>query len=507
MTVDDIVSSSIEDLSRAIVACALSPTEILDAFLGRIEEYDSIVGSFAHLDVEGARKAALRAQRESRRPWSQLHGIPFACKDNIAVRGLPRTAGSRVLAPDPVLADAECVRRLRQAGAVCLGTLKMSEFGAGGMDAYGLVRNPWHLDYRPGGSSSGPAAAVAAGFVTFALGTDTSGSVRTPAAWCGLVAVRPTAGAIPVDGAVPLSPTLDEVGVLTRSVADLSGVLRHLAPHHMVQRPAAEGLRIGVAYEPHLNGAAPDVIKAALDASSVLTESSASATPCDLPDTDLLGASAWAIAYSEAFALHEQRLAGSARRYTTRFLRRLAGAQQLRRDEIDSARRLAKDVTRALSALFNDIDVLLLPAAPSAAVPLGMDADPFDPGRFSRLASLSGFPAIVVPVALTSSGLPLSVQLVGRPSHESQLLVAGARLESAFGQLRLDAPRTLSAGHPAPRPLPSLVSPTVEAIAETIAIDFGRTTGMEIGEEFAFAAARELDTARTVLSTREPSHE
>ncbi len=218
---DDLTKLTIDEASRRIAARQLSPVELTRAYLERIERVDARVNAYITVTAEQALEQARALERElaAGRSRGPLHGIPLALKDNIDTAGVLTTAGSAVYADRVPTEDAECVRKLRDAGAVFLGKLNMHEFAYGGTSAvthYGPVHNPWNLDYNPGGSSGGSAAAVAARLCAAALGTDTAASVRFPAACCGVVGLKATHGLASIRGIVPLSELHDHVGPIAR---------------------------------------------------------------------------------------------------------------------------------------------------------------------------------------------------------------------------------------------------------------------------------------------------
>src|SRR6202049_4037435 len=238
MTREDSFSfATIEELSALLAKRKVSPVELTEHFLRRIEGYNSQLNAYLTVTAEHALVAARRAEKElPRRRGSSssrpLLGIPITLKDNIWTRGIRTTAGSKVLRDFIPAEDATVVRRLARAGAIFLGKTNLHEFAYGitsNNAHYGPVRNPWALDRIPGGSSGGSAAAIAAGLCVASVGTDTGGSIRIPAAMCGIVGLKPTFGRVSVFGAVPLAPTFDHVGPLGRSVADAAILLGLIA--------------------------------------------------------------------------------------------------------------------------------------------------------------------------------------------------------------------------------------------------------------------------------------
>ena len=227
---------TIEQVAPLVAARQVSPRELVEALLGRIKEDGARLNAFITVDADRARSEAARAEADILRGRYRgpLHGVPVALKDNIWTAGLRTTAGSKILAGFVPVDDATVVRRLRRAGAIVIGKANMSEFAYGATNNnphYGATHNPWDLSHITGGSSGGSAAAVAAGCAYAALGTDTGGSVRIPAALCGVMALKPTFGRVSCHGTMPLVPLYDHVGPIARSVGDLAIMLQTIAGH------------------------------------------------------------------------------------------------------------------------------------------------------------------------------------------------------------------------------------------------------------------------------------
>jgi aspartyl-tRNA(Asn)/glutamyl-tRNA(Gln) amidotransferase subunit A len=230
-SIADLCALTATELTRALAKRAVSPVELVQAHLGRISEWNDKLRAFVFVDEEHAIQAARVAEAEitGGGPRTPLHGIPIGYKDVFHVAGMPTTAGSRLLRGHISSHDSAVAATLRAAGSIALGKLNTYEFATGGQDLFGEARNPWDLSLTAGGSSTGPAASVSGRLTTLAIGTDTGGSVRIPASFCGLVALRPTRGAIDRTGIVPLSRTLDEVGPMARNVSDCALVFATLA--------------------------------------------------------------------------------------------------------------------------------------------------------------------------------------------------------------------------------------------------------------------------------------
>src|SRR6202140_5034018 len=286
---EDLSRLSLAEASARIRARTLTPTQLTEACLARIQTYNPKLNAFITVLGEQALAQAREMEAEQRagRFRSPLHGIPIALKDNIGTAGIPPTAASAVFADRIPTEDAEVTRRLKAAGAILIGKTNLHEFAMGGTSAtsyYGPVRNPWALDRNPGGSSGGSAAAVAADLCFGALGTDTGGSIRTPASFCGIVGLKPTYGLVSIRGIIPLTLSLDHCGPLTRTVEDAALLLNALAGYDRLdiasvehpkenyaaamQQPVA-ALRLGAPRAPHFDLLDADVAKAVEDAIGV----------------------------------------------------------------------------------------------------------------------------------------------------------------------------------------------------------------------------------------------
>jgi aspartyl-tRNA(Asn)/glutamyl-tRNA(Gln) amidotransferase subunit A len=456
----------LERVGQLLLGQQLSPVELLQAVLGRIERLNPQLNAFLTVDAAGALAQARRAERElARGRWrGPLHGIPVSLKDNIATRGLRTTAGSKILAAWVPAEDATLVTRLRRAGAVMLGKTNLHEFAYGVTSEnphYGPVRNPWDRDRMAGGSSGGSAAAVAARLGWASIGTDTGGSARIPAAFCGVVGLKPTYGRVRLAGVVPLSQTLDHVGVLAASVWTAACVLEVLAgsdrrgprrpgvPGEAPGRPAhpgrLPGVRLGWLQRPfaeHVDGN----VRAAMErAVAVFAGLGAEVEEVVLPELDRWFEAANTVAVVEARWYHQA--AGYFPQRAAEYgddVRALleAGAHVSALDYLQ-----ARELLRQARAQWDEslarlgVEAVLLPAVPSVAprlgtreLELGSRREPLRTAllRLCRLANFTGAPALVVPCP-AADGLPVGVQLIGRCWSEKRLLELGLAFEGARG--------------------------------------------------------------------------
>ncbi|MBT2229937.1 amidase [Nonomuraea sp. NEAU-A123] len=428
---------TIADLARDLREGRTTSTALVRLALDAIAELDPLLNAFVTVDAAGARAAARRADEElgggvDRGP---LHGVPVGVKDLIMVGGLPATMGSRHFAGHVAVSDAACVARLRQAGAVIVGKTNTHEFAygpTGDRSAAGPSRNPWDPARMSGGSSGGSAVAVAAGMVPLALGTDTGGSVRIPAALCGVAGFKPAYGAIPTDGVFPLAETLDHVGLLAGHEQDCLIAYRSLVPGgaRMDGRPSR-----GVAWlDPTgLFACDPQVARTARQAleagTGPLEELGISAKEADeLRETYV------ALQSSETAAVHAARLAEAPELFDPEVLERLRVAAEMPGWRYVRAMRARPRHAEVVGALFDRHDVVALPTVPITAPFLGQRATEVDGEpvgvRAALLAFTSpwnvlGFPALSVPAG-TVHGLPVGLQLICRPGREHLLFEARA---------------------------------------------------------------------------------
>jgi Asp-tRNA(Asn)/Glu-tRNA(Gln) amidotransferase A subunit family amidase len=353
-----------------------------------------------------------------------LHGVAVAVKDNIDVAGVVTTNASTVAVPPPAARDATVVTRLRDAAADVLCKTNLLEYAAGSVNpAYGMTYNPRDRSRTSGGSSSGSAALVAAGVVDYALGTDTGGSIRIPAAYCGIVGLKPTYGLVPVDGVFPLSTTLDHVGTLTTTVAQTRRLLEVLAG---VSLDAASPKRIG-ALRRQLDD--PDLTPGVRDRTHEAIEALAAAgfeiVDVDLPELELVDAALGAIALREAWDVHRERFEGEADGYGPGTRALLEHGAQVANDDYRAALADKDRITAAFAKVFADVPVL---AGPTVAYPAPPEDPPFGTpegdveGRFTGPYNITGSPAISVPCGLAEGSLPAGLQLAAAAGNDALLL-------------------------------------------------------------------------------------
>jgi aspartyl-tRNA(Asn)/glutamyl-tRNA(Gln) amidotransferase subunit A len=486
-------SLSAEALTASFAARKLSAAEVIEACLERIEQVDGDLGAFLSIDAEGARARAreLDSRRDRGEGLGRLAAVPIAVKDNLSVAGRPLTCGSRILAGYVAPFTATAVERCLDEGAIVVGKTNLDEFAMGSScenSALARTRNPWDLTRVPGGSSGGSAAAVAAGCVPLALGSDTGGSVRQPAAFCGVVGFKPTWGRVSRNGLVAFASSLDQVGPISRSVRDAALVFEVVAgaderdattsglpvPDCIASiEEGIEGLRIGVLRQvtgERLDPALAEVWRRALDRLEGL---GARIVEVSVPNVEAAIAAYYVVANSEASAnlarfdgvryglradgsttLAGMYAASRAAGFGSEVKRRIMlGTHALSSGYHDAyyarARGVVAGLRRQFAAAFEACDLVALPTAPTGAFRLGEKVD--DPlamylsDIFTTPANLAGLPAIAVPAGFDAEGLPLSLQLVGRPFDEPRLLRA-ARAHEREAAIAVEAPFHGAAG-------------------------------------------------------------
>ncbi|HEY0247121.1 MAG TPA: amidase [Gryllotalpicola sp.] len=452
---------SITEASTKIRAREISPVDLVGAFLDRIARFDDEIHAFLTVDAARARAAAKTAEEEiaAGRWRGPLHGIPFAVKDNYFTEGLRTTAASRLMADFVPDYSATAIVRLQQSGAILLGKLNTWEYGTGtGAVDFDLfappAANPWNQEHFTGGSSSGPGAAVAAGMATFALGSDTGGSVRLPAAGCGLQGIKPTFGRISRHGILPNCWSFDTAGPLAWTVEDCAVLLGALAGLDPLDTSSADvavpdftaelgagvaGLRIGVVTNLTADGeAVEDAILADLDrAATAFGRAGAQLRAVELPmaPAKYRGITT-TINWAESFSIHEldfldrRELMGSALRdkLTTGFMVRAA--------DYLAAQRRRRELTAATDALFDEVDLLLSPTtyrtAPRFDEPEAVVA--FTTVNATSPYNLTGHPAMSVRAGLAPNGLPTAIQLAGRFFDEATILRAAYAYETELSE-------------------------------------------------------------------------
>ena len=431
---DDLARLTATDLLPRLADGSITASALADACLAVVAAREAAVGAWVHIDAEQVRAqaAVLDDRRRSGGPVGPLHGLPVGLKDIIDTADMPTENGAAADRGRQPGADAALVETLRAAGAVIMGKTVTAELAH---RAPGRTANPHDPARTPGGSSSGSAAAVAAFMAPLAVGTQTGGSVIRPAAYCGIVGFKPTAGAIPTDGVFRRSHTLDTIGVFGRSVADtalLAGVLAGPAPLGAAPPEPARQLRFALVRQPGWAQADADMQKAFAGVGAAL---GAQATPVDLPPPFDRALEAHRVIslvelarYASAAYLPD-RAAG----LSASTLEDVAIGAAFRAAEYDAALALIPALTTALGPIFEDFDALVTPAAPGQA-PVGLGNT--GPSTFCSIWTLCGTPAVSLPLLRGADGLPMGLQLVGWRGGDVALLQSAAWLCDRLGGCR-----------------------------------------------------------------------
>ena len=437
---------TIAEAAEAIKGRALSPVELIKACLERIDRAEKSLNAFISvLGEQAMREAALAEAEMAGGRWrGPLHGIPIGVKDIIDVAGTPATAASRTTSQRAPAADATVIARLRAAGAIIIGKLNMHElaFGATGTSScYGPVRNPWNPEHISGGSSSGSAAALAAGECLGALGTDTGGSIRIPAALCGVAGLKPTYGRVSRTGILPLAWSLDHCGPLANTAFDAALLLNAIAGHDPtdpasspakpqdytsgIQSPI-RGLRIGIPKDFFYQGVEGEVIGAVEEAIKAFTGQGAEPVEVTIPSASYAPAAATTIIMSEATAYHLPTLRERGGDLQPDVRLRLQAGLLLTAAHYLQAQRVRSLLTREMLDALGRVDVMITPATPMAAPKLADSDSTIDVTRsltrFTGAFNLTGLPAVSIPCGFTGDGLPLGMQIIGRPHDEATVL-------------------------------------------------------------------------------------
>jgi len=433
----------IADAGRLFRSRELSPLDVVRALLERIDSVDRRVHAFIRTTPEVALEEARRAETElaSGRIRGPLHGITYALKDNIDVAGLPTTCNSKILADNIATADAAVVRRMREAGAILIGKTAMHEFATGGSMfdlPWPAARNPWNLSLHPGGSSSGSGAAVAAGLVPAAIGTDTGGSVRHPATACGIVGMKATFDLVSREGVFPYSASLDHVGPLTRDVEDnalmLEAMTGRAGAYSAQLRRGVAGLRIGVIEEFHAGkDPDPDHLRNFERTAATLRTLGARVAPVPLPPLEEWRDCGRTIQDAEAYPVFAKWLAERPHDISAFARERLLRGKGMPAAKLATARAKRMELQQALGAVLREHDALIALSSlahPSALEPAAVAASYLRQARMPF--NVSGTPALSVPTGFSRDGLPTGMQVAGKAGDEATVYrVAWACFEQA----------------------------------------------------------------------------
>lgn len=455
MQATELAYLSLAEAAGLVAEKRVSPVELTRAMLDRIAALDDALHAYVTVTAEPALEQARTAEAEIAHvgPRSPLHGIPLAYKDLFATRGVRTTAASRLLADWVPETDATAVARLHAAGAVMLGKLMMNEFAFGSAERGAFGRhacNPWNPACTPGGSSSGSGTAVAAGMCYGALGSDTGGSIRGPASFCGIAGLKPTYGRVSRAGVVPLSWSLDHAGPMARTVEDCAIMLQAIAGHDPADPASAtdpvpdyraalrsdlRGLRAGVPRRFFFEEVHEELVARVEEALGVFRALGAEVVDVDLPEAELAPLNT-VILMSEAYAYHAADMRARGDLYPPRLRSRIQNGALYFAHEYINAQRGRELVRQAFNRALASVDVLVTPTTPHPADPLDEILDAADaPARPQLTApfNLTGLPALSVACGFTSAGLPVGLQIAGRAFDEATVLAVGHAYERAAG--------------------------------------------------------------------------
>lgn len=440
---DAIALLSLAEVDRRLDSGDLDPVALIESCLSRIEAHDGRLASFLHIDPairSKAEAAALRVSCEGR--IGPLDGIPLGIKDVFDTHDMPTTGNSRLFLDNRPTRDAVAVAQLRKSGGLVLGKLAAWECAMGGTSVelpWPPTRNPWALDRDPGGSSTGSAAALAAGFLYGALGTDTGGSIREPAAWCGLAGLKPSYGLVPLAGTMAASFTFDHAGPMARTSEDCALLLDALTGETESRyvrglSRGVDGLRIGlVDLGSHAGDLDHDVAATLTTTRHILEVAGARFHDAALPPLELFSAVVTVVASVEGFALHRHRMEPSGSLYDPLTRQRIEVGATIDGATYVDALALRDQLCRKVAALFDQFDLLLMPMTYGPAPLLGgFDSHGGHPS-LGRPWNVTGAPALSVRSGFSRDGLPRAVQIIGPPGADGLVLAAGHALEQGLG--------------------------------------------------------------------------
>jgi aspartyl-tRNA(Asn)/glutamyl-tRNA(Gln) amidotransferase subunit A len=449
------LQATIKDLSHGIRTREISPTELTHQCLARIEKFNPALNAFITVLAESALEQARRAEQEIFRGKYRgpLHGIPIGLKDILDTAGTRTTAASALFKERVPKEDAEVVRRLHNAGAIILGKQNLHEFAYGGsslISFYGAVRNPWDTARLAGGSSGGSAASVACGMGFAAIGTDTAGSIRLPASYCGVVGLKSTYGRVSARGVIPLAPSFDHVGPLTNSVCDAGLVLQVLASYDEEYPASADfpvldytcdleqplpALRIGIPrafffedLDPEVSDAIEKVIQTYRDLGCEIRDGMRLEVPTDRT-----------LSSAESWAYHREFVGRSPELYQPATLARIKSGERVSEEEVLRAKHELAVSRDAIGKIFDEVDILLTPTVPippASLADLQQNPDKLRPTelmmlRNTRPFNVWGIPAISLPCGFTKDGMPIGLQLAAAPWKGGLLLHVAQAYEQA----------------------------------------------------------------------------
>lgn len=437
------------EMARRLRAGTVSSRELVQQSLAEIARLHHL-NAFMTVDEEGARRTAGLRDDELRQGMDRgpLHGIPIAHKDLMRTAGMRTTAGSRILADYIPKRDAEVVAKLNEAGAVLLGKTGLHEFAYGitsNNPHYGPIRNPWNPQHIPGGSSGGSAVAVAAGMIPLATGTDTGGSIRVPASFCGIVGLKPTFGRVSCKGVLPLGITQDHVGPMARTVRDAAIAFQAMVGDSSVDVPPARldlsGIRVGWPQNFFFESVDEEVNASVQAALQKAASMGARVIEVQVPDMEAVRWAAFTSLLSEAAAVLKPYFVSQKENLGEDIQSHVEQGLQIPAVDYLEAQRIRGKARCQFDRIFEQVGCLFTPTTPITAPEIGQECVPINgvkeevrpaATRFTRGMNALGFPAISIPCGFSSAGLPIGLQIIAGRNQEDQLLRIAAAVEDAL---------------------------------------------------------------------------
>jgi len=461
MNAEELTSKPLYHLADLLQKRAVSPVELVDVFLNRIEKDNDSLHAYITVAEKTARRAAKEAEIQIKNGnyKGPLHGIPYACKDLFATKNIRTTGGSRVLTDWIPKRDATVVANLSKAGGILLGKLNQHEFAYGATgknEHFGTVPNPWDGTRLAGGSSSGSATAVAAGLATYALGTDTGGSTRAPAALCGVVGYKPTHGLLSTKGIIPYCWSLDHVGIFSKTVKDAAIVFESLTGGVNVDKPLSKDaylqvnqayldnlrkVRIGIPRTFFFNRIDEEIHEAVKKAIMVCGQCKAELIGIDMPPMEKTRTVSLVIQLPEMLSYHSRYLPEKKNLYGKDLRAGMALGQFILAEHYIQAKRMVQWYRLKMKESFKRVDFIITPSCPIIAPKIGSEFIGWDDKkepvgnaitRYTSFFNMTGHPGISIPCGTHSSGLPMGVQLVGHHFFDNTLLKVAHVLENCL---------------------------------------------------------------------------
>lgn len=449
----EIAFSTIDDITSKFAARELSPVELTESLLRRIEALNPMLNAFITVTAELALEEAARAEKDliAGNRKGPLHGIPIVHKDIYYTKGIRTTISSKIFENYVPKTNATTVSKLSDAGTILLGKVQTHEFAAGAMTNsphFGPCRNPWDLSKSPGGSSGGSGSAVASGLAFMGTGTDTGGSIRIPAAACGIVGMKPTYGRVSRYGIFPLAWSLDHAGPLTRTVKDAALCLEAMAGHDPLDgttsrlpvpqyssmlRQDLKGVRIGMPTTFYYDNADADVLKAVHQAIDVMKQLGAEIVDIDIPLLNNVLSIAHGISSGEVASIHDKWYRECPELYGPDVFAMIQSGRILPVVQYLQAQRARQLLQQQFADALHTVDVLVTPTLPITAPAIEKTEFGMRLAELTMPTNVSGLPSLALPCGFAQNGMPISMQLIGKPFAEGEVLGIGHAYEQSAG--------------------------------------------------------------------------